>query len=241
MVLSDYRKDAREKLAGKWGKAVCITLAYIAISVILNLLDRNTKGGLNFVISIATLIIEVPLSFGFVFAFLKLFKSEEVGAFDFLKLGFGNFKRSWSIAWNIFLKMVWPILLMILAVVLLIIGIGSAWVTILGGHISISMLSGIGVIGVISAILIIVAAIWAICLSYYYTLANLIAMENEEMTGKEAVEESRNRMEGKRSKLFLLELSFIGWIILGALSLGIGFLWIIPYMQFAVISFYKNI
>ena len=239
MVSTDFRKDARDKLSGKWGKAVCITLAYVVIAALISFLENNTSGALHSIISIAAFVIEIPLSFGFVMAFVKLFNEEEVAAFDFLKLGYDNFKRSWSIAWNTFLKMIWPIVLMIIAIVLLIIGMGSAWISFINsGYVA---FSGLGAIGIISSILMIVATIWSICLSYYYKLATVIAAENSEMTGKEAVEESRKRMEGKRAKLFFLELSFIGWAILGALTFGIGYLWLIPYMQFAVISFYKNV
>ena len=46
-------------------------------------------------------------------------------------------------------------------------------------------------------------------------------------------------MIGNRAKLFWLELSFIGWAILVAITLGIGYLWLIPYIQFATIAFYK--
>ena len=237
MVSSDFRKEAREKLSGKWGKAALISLAYVLIAIVLNFIEKNTKGALNTVISIAITIIEVPLSFGFVMSFVKLFNKEEVRSFDFLKSGFDNFKRSWSIAWNTFLKMLWPVILMIVAIVLLIIGMGSAWASVMKGNYS---LSGLGAMGAISVILIIVAYIWAICISYYYQLATIIAAEDSEITGKEAVEESRRRMEGKRGKLFFLQLSFIGWAILGAFTLGIGYLWLIPYMQFAIISFYKN-
>lgn len=237
MVSTDFRKEAREKLSGKWGKAACITLAYFVISAVLNFIERKTDGAINLVISIAVAIIEVPLSFGFVMSFVRLFNDEEVKAFDFLKSGYNNFKRSWSIAWNTFLKMLWPIALIIVAVVLLIIGVGTVWTSALKGSVT---LSGLGAMGIISVVLIIVASIWMICLSYYYQLAGIIAADNSEMTGKEAVEESRKRMEGKRAKLFFLELSFIGWAILAAFTFGIGYLWLIPYMNFACIVFYKN-
>ena len=46
-------------------------------------------------------------------------------------------------------------------------------------------------------------------------------------------------MTGNRAKLFWLELSFIGWAILAAIPLGIGFLWLAPYVQMATIAFYK--
>ena len=48
-------------------------------------------------------------------------------------------------------------------------------------------------------------------------------------------------MNGHKGKLFLLDLSFIGWIIVGALCCGIGTLWVAPYMQAAKTSFYEEL
>lgn len=45
-------------------------------------------------------------------------------------------------------------------------------------------------------------------------------------------------MNGHRMELFLLDLSFIGWYIVGALCLGLGTLWVIPYHQAARTQFY---
>ena len=38
MVSSDFREEAREKLSGKWGKAACITLAYVFIFAVLSII-----------------------------------------------------------------------------------------------------------------------------------------------------------------------------------------------------------
>ena len=48
-------------------------------------------------------------------------------------------------------------------------------------------------------------------------------------------------MQGNRAKLFYLQLSFIGWSILVAFTFGIGMLWLTPYIQFAIIAFYKYV
>ena len=48
-------------------------------------------------------------------------------------------------------------------------------------------------------------------------------------------------MTGNRAKLFWLQLSFIGWAILSVFTLGIGYLWLAPYMQMATIAFYKHL
>ena len=41
-----------------------------------------------------------------------------------------------------------------------------------------------------------------------------------------------------RAKLFILFLTFIGWAILAVLTIGIGFLWLAPYIIFSVFAFY---
>jgi uncharacterized membrane protein len=72
-------------------------------------------------------------------------------------------------------------------------------------------------------------------MSYY------ILNDHPEMTVDEAIDASIAMMKGYKMKLFLLDLSFIGWFFLGALSLGIGYLWIAPYYCVARVAFYENL
>ena len=39
MISSDFRTEARRRLSEKWGKAVCITLAYIVIFFVINFIE----------------------------------------------------------------------------------------------------------------------------------------------------------------------------------------------------------
>ena len=48
-------------------------------------------------------------------------------------------------------------------------------------------------------------------------------------------------MRGHKFDYFALQLSFIGWAILACLTFGIGFLWLIPYIQLTSIEFYRYI
>ena len=68
-----------------------------------------------------------------------------------------------------------------------------------------------------------------------------IIANDENITGYDALKESWNLMRGKRLKLFLLELSFIGWAILSVLTLFIGFIFLAPYMQTSYAKFYDNL
>ena len=231
MVSSDFRAKAREKLAGKWGKAALMMLCYFAYALVINYLTEHTTGFLAFAISIASLVINVPIAYGLTMAYLKLYNDEEVGYFDFFTLGFENFSRAWSVAWNVFLKLLVPFIVVCVAYFLIGIGAGYAAAS--------SSSSGANVIAVIGALLSIGAGIWLACQSFYYELAQYVAIDNPSMSGKETAEESKRLMEGKRGKLFCLMLSFIGWAILACITLGIGYLWLAPYMLFATIAFYK--
>ena len=48
-------------------------------------------------------------------------------------------------------------------------------------------------------------------------------------------------MNGKKTKLFLLQLSFIGWVILSILTLFIGFIFLYPYIYTTLSKFYKEL
>lgn len=67
--------------------------------------------------------------------------------------------------------------------------------------------------------------------SYSYAMTDYILAENPELSAKEAIARSKAMMEGNRWRLFCLEISFIGGAILSLLTLGIGSLWLIPYME----------
>lgn len=48
-------------------------------------------------------------------------------------------------------------------------------------------------------------------------------------------------MKGYKMKLFLLDLSFIGWAILALLTLGLGVILLEPYMLTARAVFYEEL
>jgi len=48
-------------------------------------------------------------------------------------------------------------------------------------------------------------------------------------------------MDGYKWKYFCLGLRLLGWALLCVLTLGIGFLWLIPYAQVSVAKFYDDV
>lgn len=58
---------------------------------------------------------------------------------------------------------------------------------------------------------------------YRYAMTPYIMAENENLSVMEAITESKQIMMGNKWRLFCLDLSFLGWELLGILTLGIGF------------------
>lgn len=77
--------------------------------------------------------------------------------------------------------------------------------------------------------------------SLSYAMTPFIMAENPDMTAKEAIEASKQLMDGHKGELFMLGLTFFGWIILCVLTLGIGTFFLNPYMNAAYAAFYKNL
>ncbi len=76
--------------------------------------------------------------------------------------------------------------------------------------------------------------------AFSYALTPYILLDEPELTARQAITRSCEIMQGRRWKLFCLYLSFIGWGILCLLTFGIGFLWLVPYMNASVAAFYED-
>lgn len=76
---------------------------------------------------------------------------------------------------------------------------------------------------------------------YANIMGAYIMLENPELTAREALAKSREMMKGNKWRLFCLSFSFIGWDILAALTLGIGNLFLCPYVEAAGAAFYKEL
>ena len=239
MPPSEIRRDAREALKGKWGKAVCIVLAYTLFSFLVGLVEGLVGEGsaLYTIIDLAFLVISIPLSFGLIISFMKLKRDEEVSCFDFFKDGFSRFGKSWGIWFHTIIRLLLPIICLVLIIILM------AGLTIFAkasnGTTVANPMSP--VISLISVVLYIATIIYVVSRALLYAIAYNIGYDNPELSSKACVLKSEALMKGNRGNYFLLELSFIGWAFLACFTLGIGFLWLLPYMQVAAVCFYERV
>lgn len=77
--------------------------------------------------------------------------------------------------------------------------------------------------------------------AYSYTMAPYILLEHPELSAKEAIGYSKQMMKGHKFELFVLQLSFILWALLGIVTFGIAYIYVGPYITLTTTDFYHNI
>lgn len=184
---SELRAQAWGVLSGKWGMAVVATLVYGVISGVLSFIP--------FVSWIATLLVSLPLAYGFTVMLLNVVRGSDV-QLDTMGEGFKDYGR---ILGTMLLSSVYQFLWMLLLIVP----------------------------GIIKG--------------YSYALTPYLLKDHPELKFNAAIEESMRLMSGNKMRLFLLDLSFIGWFLLGLITFGIAFLWITPYWNTARAAFYEDL
>lgn len=74
-----------------------------------------------------------------------------------------------------------------------------------------------------------------------YSMTFFILADDKSIGAMEAIDKSKQMMYGYRWKLFCLYLRFLGWALLCILTFGIGFLWLLPYVQISMAKFYDDV
>lgn len=308
MIATNIRQEARNFLNGKWGTGALIVLCYFLVQFGIGFLQSSfsKNSSLSIIISIADLVISVPLTFGFLISFLRLKRGESVKPFDFLTSGFSLFGRAWSVTFSMLLKVILPLVLIIVSM-LLIFGVGFAMISSSNGILtaasssrskanyetqleeaqlalasakatyyenstslnynayqdakdkyedlsknkpqSVSTTSTNSnspsavfvILMILGFVLFIACMIFLYAKLLLYVLSYFIAYDQPNLSAKEVVINSKQLMKGNRGNLFVLFLSFIGWVFLCSFTFGIGYLWLIPYMQLAFVCFYDNL
>lgn len=95
---------------------------------------------------------------------------------------------------------------------------------------------------------LIATSLWSILLilpgiikSYSYAMTPYILRDYPDLTAVEALKLSERMMKGHKMELFRLQLSFLGWLALTILSVGILLPWTMPYIASAYAVFYIDV
>ena len=77
---------------------------------------------------------------------------------------------------------------------------------------------------------------------YSYRMVPFLIKDHPELSATETITMSRQMMNGNKWRAFVMDLSFLGWIILSAVTLGlVGLFWTNPYMYSASAALYKEL
>ncbi len=184
-INSDYRKQSRADLRGKWAIAVLMTLVYFIISSVCP----------SPWLSVLAIFVTPVLAYSFTIAILRNARRKALDFADMF-LGFKDYGRFLGTSLLVILySLLWSLLLIIPGVIKI----------------------------------------------YAYAMTPYLLEDNPELKYNAAIEQSMRMMDGKKMQLFLLDLSFIGWCLLSILTLGIGLLWVQPYMLGARAAFYEDL
>jgi len=96
----------------------------------------------------------------------------------------------------------------------------------------------VAVITLVGFILLVIPGIMA---ALALSMVWFIMLDNPQMGVIDVATASYNMTNGSKWKLFCLACRFIGWAILCIFTLGIGFLFLFPYMQVSLVKFYDEI
>ncbi len=77
--------------------------------------------------------------------------------------------------------------------------------------------------------------------AFRYAMVYFVVADDANCGPLEAIRRSKEMMVGNKWKFFCLHWRFFWWAILCNLTLGIGYLWLVPYMQTSFAKFYEDV
>ena len=77
--------------------------------------------------------------------------------------------------------------------------------------------------------------------SFAYSMAYLVLADNPEFTAREALNKSKEIMNGHKWDLFVLYLSFFWWYLLISITFGLAAIYVVPYINATIVNFYNSI
>lgn len=235
MKAREIRAQAREALSGNWATFVLLNVMYVLSTVVLSVLNAF----IPIIGYIALMVLTVPLAYGYLKNLLRLKRKETDNAFEFFRYTFNDFGRAWCVTGRILLKLIVPLIIVGISLIAIVILAVFVTMSAIVGNESALVVSSFGYLIVMVALFI--GYIWLIVRGLLCVLSTYIAIDNPQMSAKETVDLSVKLMKGNRWKYIFLSLSFIGWMILSILTLGIGFIFLFPYMSVAMAFFYENL
>ncbi|MFU0824905.1 DUF975 family protein [Clostridium sp.] len=266
--ISQLKREGLQSLKGRWGLAILVCLIttiitegisiYGRVSTISHILNKDLLShfsNVDFLLEemgtssimlkldfLINLLLGGSITYGLSRFFLNLTRNENP-QFENLFSGFKYFGKNFLIQLIIeIFGILWTLVVYIPVIII-------GFITIIGSLSSYSDLTdieqmpwnvGIEMV-IIMVVLFIIASIIVELIVLRYALAFYIYNDIKDASVMDCINHSKEMMRGHKYRLLLLNLSFIGWHILSILTLGIGYLWLRPYIFAATASFYNDL
>lgn len=103
------------------------------------------------------------------------------------------------------------------------------------------LIAGLIVTVLSTVVSVLTFGIGGIILAYMYSMVPYLLHDYPELTPREAMKISREMMAGQKWNLFVLDITFIGWMLLAIFTAGLGLLFVGPYIYTARAAFYEDL
>lgn len=246
-TIRELKKDAKVRLSGNYFKLLFIYFIYaiviFAFSALAKFINSNI---IKFLYALLLLVFSASFSFGLIACIMDIIRGKNTPFTEFINIGLKNMPKALGIFLRILLRLLIPIILLIASMTFMIITLANA---VVGGSLANYF--------ILSVVLFMLAIIFLLIKSLYYSFAFYILKDKNEKTSKEIVNMSRDLMKGNIVKIIGLSLSFIGWYLLifaiGLISsyflpkefttiiTEVGSLLLFPYITTTMIGFYEDI
>lgn len=94
--------------------------------------------------------------------------------------------------------------------------------------------------GLIISLLFCLFIVPSIICYYKYYFAFAIMTDNPEISPGDAIKISKRMTKGHKGELFALDVSFIGWFLLGCITCGLALIYVLPYYMATRALYYEN-
>ncbi len=234
----ELKADARQLMIGKYGTAILVLmvadlLTSLLVSLVptLNLFAASSISILiNLVIMIILFFLRVLLNVGNEYFYLNAVRGRRYAVSDLFYAFRNQPDRIIRLTARLLIRALACTLPFLLAVIFFPIPLWGIE-TSLSPTLTYSVNIGAGLLTTVM--------LFAMYLNYMPVL--YLSIDHPELSPKELMQTSRDRMRGRRWFYVKLELSFFGMTLLGTLSLGLGMLWVTPYRNMTNTLFYLNL
>lgn len=229
MERAKLKAQAKELLKGNYTPLVLGLLVFVAAMMLGSILDAIF--GTKYLSSLFAAVCEILFMMGYINCVVKISRKEKTEVENMFKYTHLGLKY-----------------LVITLIVGLLVGILSLLTSIAYSSLG-TIISNMGNISPLLYILLVVVGIlliagiiaFMIYLSISFSQVYFILNDKPEEKISDILNESFDMMEGYRLEYFVLVVSFLGWLILGLFTLGILYLWLIPYMFVTFELFYEKV